>query len=244
MPKVSANPNLVISYHRMRMLVGILGISLPFTLFIGNTLINQLGLLNNADLILSDCQRLYVPCSSFKDSISDYYYTAVGELFVGTLCAVAFFMFSYRGYPKKDEELLPSDSFMTNLAGICALGVAIFPTSETSCLSDNLRTFISSKYIGFIHYSFATLFFISLSIISLVNFRRTYAVEKFGTMPSHNFYKYCGIGILVSIACIALYSFTMLPKTPKMIPIVFIFETTALLFFGASWIKKGLIDSN
>jgi hypothetical protein len=244
MPKVSTNPNLVISYHRMRMLVGILGISLPFTLLIGNTIINELGLLNNDSLVLRDCQCFYHPFSNFKDSISDYYYTTVGELFVGTLCAVAFFMFSYRGYPKKAGELMPSDSFMTNLAGICALGVAIFPTSQTSCLSDNLRTFISSTSIGYIHYSFATVFFVSLSIMSLVNFRRTYAVEKFGTMPSHNFYKYCGIGILVSIAIIALYSFTPLHETLKNIPVVFIFETTSLLFFGASWIKKGLIDSN
>lgn len=244
MPKVSTNPNLVISYHRMRMLVGILGISLPFTLLIGNTIINELGLLNNDSLIHRNCQCYYHPYSNFKDSISDYYYTTVGELFVGTLCAVAFFMFSYRGYTKKAGEFMPSDSFMTNLAGICALGVAIFPTSETSCLSDNLRTFISSRYIGYIHYSFATVFFISLSVMALVNFRRTYAVEKFGTMPSHNFYKYCGIGILVSIAIIALYSFTPLHETLKNTPVIFIFETTSLLFFGASWIKKGLIDSN
>ena len=244
MPKVSTNPNLVISYHRMRMLVGMLGISLPFTLLIGNTIINELGLLNNDSLILRECQKFYHPQSNFKDSISDYYYTTVGELFVGTLCAVAFFMFSYRGYPKKAGEFMPSDSFMTNLAGICALGVAIFPTSQTGCLSDNLRAFISSTSIGYIHYSFATVFFVSLSIMSLVNFRRTYAVEKFGTMPSHNFYKYCGIGILVSIAIIAIYSFTPLHESLKNIPVVFIFETTSLLFFGASWIKKGLIDSN
>jgi hypothetical protein len=80
--------------------------------------------------------------------------------------------------------------------------------------------------------------------MSLINFRRSYAVEKFGTMPSHNFYKYCGIGILVSIAIIALYSFTPLHEALKNIPVIFIFETTSLLFFGASWIKKGLIDSN
>lgn len=244
MPTPSTNPNLVLSYHRMRMLVGILGVSLPFALLIGNCIINNFDLLNNNLLFSVNCPSLYYPDGNLKDSISDYYYTTVGELFIGTLCAVAFFMFSYRGYEKKTGEFWPSDSFMTNLAGICALGVAVFPTSEKICLTDNLRSFTSSTIIGWVHYGFATMFFVSLAIISLINFRRTNSLALFGKMPSHNFYKYCGIGILVSITIVAVYSLSPLHNSLKQIPIVFIFETTSLLFFGASWIKKGMIDSN
>ncbi len=230
----------MISYHKMRIIVGILGVSLPFTLLFGNLIINNLNLLNNP-FLLKNCYTIYQPNGSFKDTISDYYYTTVGELFVGTLCAVAFFMFSYKGYKKRAGEFWPSDNFMVNSAGICALGVAIFPTTN-SCVSDNLRTFISSQFVGYIHYGFATLFFVSLTIVSLVNFRRTKVISEFGTKKSHKYYKFCGIGMLVSIICMALYSFTSLKNNVflNQIHIVFILETLALLFFGTSWIIKGI----
>jgi hypothetical protein len=238
--------NKVISYHKMRLTIGILAISLPIMLPLGNFLINESNLLNNSFLILKDCHFHYYPFNNFKSSISHYYYTSVGELFVSVIYAVAFFMFCYKGYKKKSGEFWPSDSFITNLAGICALGVAIFPTSSNDCISDNLRTFISSNYIGKIHYAFATVFFVSLCIICFANFRRTSKDELFGKMPSHNFYKYCGWGILISLINIALFSLTPLKNIEvlKNLPIIYFFETTALLFFGASWIKKGLIGNN
>jgi hypothetical protein len=242
--QTTAQDNLVISYHRMRMIVGILGISLPFSLLIGNFVINNFNLLNN-DFLTKNCYGLYQSTGDFKDSISDYYYSAVGELFVGTLCAVSFFMFCYRGYKKRAGEFFPSDNFMVNSAGICALGVAIFPTTN-DCVSDNLRTFISSRQVGYIHYSFAILFFISLAIISLVNFRRTALISNFGKMPSHKYYKFCGFGILFSILLIPLFSFTGLKNIQffQDIHIVFVLESFALLFFGTSWIIKGRVDNN
>lgn len=162
MPIRRTKPNLVMSYHRMRQTIGWLGILLPFILLTGNFYINQLDLLNNENLVNTNC-NIYISNSSLKSSISHYYYTTVGELFTGTLCAVALFLFCYRGYPKRDEELIPSDSFMTNLAGVCALGVVIFPTASEYCISDNIRTFVSSQLTGYIHYTFAAFFFITLS---------------------------------------------------------------------------------
>ncbi len=238
-------PNLVMSYHRIRQAIGWLGLGLPFILLIGNYCINHLDILNNENLVNTNC-NFYISNGSFKSSISHYYYSTVGELFTGTLCAVALFMFCYRGYPKRDEELVPSDSFMTNLAGICTLGVVVFPTTYNNCISDNTRTFVSSQLIGYIHYTFAAFFFISLTLISLVNFRRTAKLEDFGKMPSHNFYKYCGIVMLTCIFLIAFYSFVLEDNFPWLedYPITFILETISLIAFSASWLKKGDIDSN
>jgi heme A synthase len=245
MPKRNLNPNLVISYHRMRQTIGWLGLLLPFILIIGNYIVNEFQLLNNEHLIMTQCNT-YTAGHSFKPSISHYYYTTVGELFTGTLWAVALFMFSYRGYPQRDEEIIPSDSFMTNLAGICALGVAIFPTSSDYCLTDNVRNYISSETIGSVHYIFAGFFFITLALISIFNFRRTAKVADFGKMPSHNFYKYCGMIILACIALIVIYSVWIEESYPawKAYNITFVLEAIALVAFGLSWLKKGRVDSN
>lgn len=245
MPKTNPNPNLVISYHRMRQSIGWLGLSLPFILLTGNYMINHYNLFNNETLMMIQCNT-YTAGNSFKPSISHYYYTTVGELFTGTLCAVALFLFSYRGYPQRDEEIIPSDSFMTNLAGFCALGVALFPTSSNNCLTDNVRTYISSETMGYVHYIFAGFFFITLSLISIFNFRRTANVVDFGKMPSHNFYKYCGIIMLICIALILIYSIWLENHYPELqtYNITFALETIALLAFGMSWLKKGRIDSN
>ncbi|MBS1535280.1 MAG: hypothetical protein JST78_09395 [Bacteroidetes bacterium] len=234
------------SYHRMRRWVGYLGMSLPFSLWLGNWAFHQSKVYSNLYWMELCRDKPYNSMQYLRNSISEYYYTPMGELFVGTLCAVAFFLFLYRGYEKKEGETMPSDSFMTNFAGICALLVAIFPMSFDQCFDDNFRVFISSNTVGWIHNISAILFFIALGIISLVNFRRTDKVEYFGKMPSHNFYKYCGIGILVSISLVILLNIPAVQQINfiRRLPVIYIFETTALLFFGASWLKKGQVSSN
>lgn len=238
--------NLVMSYHRMRRWVGYLGISLPFFLIIGNWVFHIIKINENKSLMEMCCYQY--SCTTFlRDSISEYYYTPMGELFVGTLSAVAFFLFLYKGYDKKAGETMPSDSFMTNFAGICAILVAIFPMDFDHCFPDNFRTFISHEPVGKIHYISAVLFFISLGIISLVNFRRTKTVSDFGKMPSHNFYKWCAIGIFASLFLIIMFRTIPLLNqwaSDQNFQYLFWFETTSLLFFGASWLKKGRVSNN
>jgi hypothetical protein len=59
---------------------------------------------------------------SLLDSISDYYSLRTRDAFVGVLFVVAWFLFAYRGYERKDD--LAGD-----LACLFALGVALFPNS-------------------------------------------------------------------------------------------------------------------
>jgi hypothetical protein len=238
--------NLVMSYHRMRRWVGYLGLGLPFALFIGDWLFHELKIYRNPNL-MQMCKCNYGSINHFRESISEYYYTSMGELFVGTLCAVAFFLFLYKGYQKRAGEFMPGDSFITNFAGICALLVAIFPMDMPECLPDNFRTFVSHKAVGLIHYFAAVFFFVSLGIMCLVNFRRTKTVAQFGEMPSHNFYKWCGVGIFASLIAILLFKTVPFLKEWEDrhdFEFLFWFETTSLLFFGASWLKKGQVSSN
>src|SRR5690554_5561503 len=96
----SKDEHLVRSYLSLRKAIGIIGIGLPFTLAIG-------GLLLGIDL---------------QKSISCYYHTDLRNLFVGSLCAIAVVLWSYRGFERKDD-------IAGNLACIFALGVALFPTN-------------------------------------------------------------------------------------------------------------------
>jgi len=61
-------------------------------------------------------------CAEVQLSISDYYDLRTRDVFVGTLFAIGWFLFAYRGYDRTDD--VPG-----NLAGLFALGVALFPQS-------------------------------------------------------------------------------------------------------------------
>lgn len=239
----------VLSYHAMRRLIGTFGLLLPFALLFFNYLINKLNFLNLERFVNTSLSYPYCPQENLKDSISHYYYTAVGELFVGMLCAVAFFLFCYRGYPQPKSgkyHWIPSDRFMSNLAAIGALGVAIFPTGSSHEIKDNIRTFVSSDFVGILHYISAAIFFLSLSVISFVNFRRAETNSLFGTKDEHDLFKYCGI---IMFACLViLFTFFLLGKAEVNVDFVdhynltFWLETIALLAFGTSWLVKGKID--
>src|SRR5262252_370496 len=97
--KTNAESSLVISYLALRQAVGIIGTSLPFVLVLGKFILEGPGI---------------------QPSISDYYYTVMRNVLVGSLCAIGVFLMSYRGYERKDD-------IAGDLACVFAIGVAIFP---------------------------------------------------------------------------------------------------------------------
>lgn len=245
LPTKNDNSDLVISYLKIRRAIGWLGLLLPFMLLIGNYTVNSLDILNNSFFIKTSCAAAaYEAGNSFKYSISHYYYSTVGELFTGVLCAVALFMFCYKGHKLRPGERGLSDSAVTNLAGFFALGVVIFPTGSDGCIRDNMRIFLSSSNTGYIHFTMASLFFISLAVMSIVNFRRTDSIDSFGTKEHHKTYLICGIVMLVCLALIFVYSMWIETKFAWLDRIhpVFCLEAIALIFFGTSWLIKGQFD--
>jgi len=207
---------MVMSFRLMRLVVGILGLS------IGILLPALTGLLSQ--------------CSFIQESISHYYYTIAGDVFVGLLCAVAFFLILYPGDGRWED-------LWTNGAGICALGIALFPTGYNQL--DNACTkysFEHEDWVSKVHLACAGSFFIILGIVAFFQF--PWKTNTNGGSPirakAANFYKGCG---LVMWLCIL----TLLPMTflddyghyLSLHKLVFAVEVIALVAFGTCWLKKG-----
>ncbi len=236
----------VVSYYTMRKTIGWLGMALPFILLIGNLIINTYDLFNSKTFVKTPpdyAGYVYKSEASWKSSVSHYYYTTTGEIFTGTLFAVALFMICYTGHKKRDDDFGLSDNAMTNIAGWCAIGVATFPTSADVSITDNLRRFISSETVGYIHYAFAGTFFVTLALMSLINFRRT-DNKGFGMGADDAAYKTYGIIMLLCIVLVGVFGYLSSHgfESLRNYNITFILEAIALVAFGTSWLRKGRAD--
>src|SRR5579872_6894122 len=140
--------DMIISFRTIRQAVGWLGIALPVACFTGTLVFGH--------------------CSVLKASISDYYYTIMGNVLVGTLCAVALFMLTYKGPAR-------IDGILSSLAAIFALGVAFFPCNITGGHYDcNVICFPAANCTrNTIHYFSAGGLFSVQALMSLWLFRRT-----------------------------------------------------------------------
>jgi hypothetical protein len=170
----------------------------------------------------------------------------MSELYTSGLCAIAVLLYCYKGYEQRSEEFVLSDSNMTNFAATCLLGMIVFPVSSDSCITDNTRTFISSEAVGYLHCTFAGFFMFSAALIVLFNFRRTESVENFGKMPSHEFYRNCGIIMLICLGLLVfncLYLEDAYPPSRNFCTII-VLQTLAMVAFGSSWLKKGNTNNN
>ncbi|MDP6775531.1 MAG: DUF998 domain-containing protein [Candidatus Latescibacteria bacterium] len=192
----------IVSYLTLRRVVGIMGVLLPVALALGC-------------LILGSCTGLH-------PTISDYYGTAMRDVFVGILFVIGWFLFSYRGYQ-------PRDNIAGDLACLFALGVALFPTTS------------ASKAVRAVHFISAAALFLVLAYFSLSLFTKT----KEGKTPTcqkkarNRVYVTCGVVMLGCIGLIALYE--ILPQSASLASIrpVFWLESLALWAFGFSWFVKG-----
>lgn len=197
---------LVLSYLALRKSLGALGMSLPVLLGIGGWVIFSTGI---------------------QSSVSAYYYTDMGDIFVGALCAIGFFLYSYRGYEAIDNAV-------GNLAGISAVCVGIFPTFSTG---DGM------ELSGYIHLIFSALLFLSLAYFCLLLFTKTNPDEE-PTSAKHRrnkVYVACGWTILISIGLIAVHSFVQGPVREALDQLNprFWLEAIAIFAFGVSWLVKG-----
>ncbi|MDH5719690.1 MAG: DUF998 domain-containing protein [Spirochaetia bacterium] len=198
---------LIISYLTLRKIIGLLAVSLPLILSLGALIIEKKGI---------------------QSSISAYYFTSMGDIFIGILFAIGFFLFSYKGY-KKGKELI-SDDMAGNIAGFLVIGVAVFPTRQ---LNTNV-----------IHGICAVSFFLILSYFCIVLFTKT----KDGKSPHgkkkkrNSIYRACGTVMLLCIGLLVVYIFFLPQKTREFVGeynLIYWLEAIAILAFGISWLTKG-----
>ena len=213
-PPPSGDQYLVLSYLAIRRAVGILGILLP--------------------LVLPAGAFLFYHCSQLEPSISDYYHTYMRDVFVGTLCAVALFLFTYKGYDKWDR-------LATNLASLFALGIAFCPTGpvpgDCSC---SIPCSHAENLLNILHFVFASTFFLTLAIISFFFFTKSKGTMTAEKKKRNRVYRVCALIMVVCLLMIALYLNigSWHDRWEKYDPVYWL-ELIALFAFGASWLVKG-----
>lgn len=206
--------NLVISYVQLRRLIGILGMALPFACVLGGILITHIGI---------------------QQSISDYYYTNVRDVFVGILVGVSMFLMTYNGYDKRDQ-------YITTGAGIAALGIALFPTSLRGEPLFRVGLFqMTSKSSDMVHCICAVLFFGLLAYMSIFLFTLSDPTkEKSKNKKRRNIiYIVCGCIMILGLIGIIFSVLFMSGDARESTKIIFILETFMLEAFGISWLVKG-----
>lgn len=200
------NRNAVMSYISLRRCIGGIGIGLPFVLPLGAFVFFGVGL---------------------QSSISGYYYTGMRDVFVGSMCAVGVFLLSYR--------FGRADNWLGNVAGVSAIGLALFPTAPS------VDPTASAGTVGVIHLVFAAAFFLALAAFSLFLFTRT---ETDGTPTQQKqtrnlVYVICGYVILACLVLAVLADVVLSADAKAQLRPLFWVESVAVLAFGVSWLVKG-----
>jgi hypothetical protein len=202
----SDEANYVLSYKGLRKAIGIIGIALPIGLLVGKPLIDGGGMLG---------------------SISAYYYSGMRNYFVGTMCALAVFFFSYK-YARRDN-------FLSTLTSIFALGVAFFPTSPRGADTDMTWT-------AGLHFACAVLFFLTLAYFAYFIFTLP-PLPKEQREPHkrlrNKIYKICGVTIVVCLILSPILDRVLSDAVRAQIHPLFWLESIAVWAFSFSWLVKG-----
>jgi hypothetical protein len=213
---------LVVSFLTLRKAIGIIGIAMP--------------------IVVRALAYLYEGIPS-NDSISAYYYTVSRDVFVGTLFAIGVFLFCYRDRSRQDNIL-------TNVAGLCAVAIGLFPTDPKfhPVVTERLKAlpdqtcykalfdpncYTSAGEPGY-HIYVVVPFFLIISYLTLFRFTKPgphgYTDRK---KKRNRIYVACGIVMFASLGVIVLLK-GLSRDNPIYVP-----ETVAIIAFGIAWLTKG-----
>jgi hypothetical protein len=202
---------LVRSYLFLRRGIGIIGVALPFVLVIGTVILNG---------------RLEV-----LDSMSAYYYSVTGNIFVGSLWALGIFLICYQY-----DHL---DNIVSNIAGFCAIGISLFPTTPDGVIATQQQ-----EMIGKAHFLFATSFLVALAFMAFFLFTRgnPEKVPDRKQKRRNMVYRICGITMATCIVLAAIILFVPYLSDNRwhhQYHPILIIEFIATEAFGIAWFVKG-----
>ncbi|HEY1040450.1 MAG TPA: hypothetical protein VGF30_13640 [Bacteroidia bacterium] len=212
---------LVLSYLTVRKIIGILGLLFPLILFLGSFILGK--------------------CCEIQPSISNYYHTNMRDVFVGYVCTLSIFLFSYKGYDLTDR-------IVSALTGIFGLIVALMPTNlKTDPITGlipqcNIWCNVERhNWIGIVHLAAAGLFILGMAYFTLFLFTKGETKPTSQKLIRNKIYRIAGY---IMLGCIAiLIVFFALPDNVSepllILKPVFWLETIAFLAFGFSWLVKG-----
>lgn len=174
----------------------------------------------------------------FQTSISDYYYTNMRDYFEGVLFFLACFLFAYRPYGQDGWK----DHWITNLAGLFALILALFPTRNEflhHVPTELVLNFIPAAWSGTIHNVGSGGLFVTFAVLSFFFFTLGPKETRTDRKKLRNaLYRLFGLGIAGCIGYIGFLAATAGPGGTDQLSI-FWPEAAALVFFGLSWLVKG-----
>ncbi len=179
--------------------------------------------------LLAPLAYMLADTSNQLSSISISYWTNAGDIFVGSLIAVGFFLFAYNGTGEgKDREY-----YLSKAACLFATCVALFPTRGFN--GENTPPTWTSNVAGIfglepfhIHYGAAVLLFICL--IALMWFFSNRAMKKGKATRA---YIYRTIAVLMMVGIVPVYLLA-----PANMKILFV-EWWELALFGIGWWVAG-----
>ena len=221
----------IIGYQTLRQLIGWLGVSVPFVVYLGNWV-----------FFTHHVAACLVPSGNVPYSLSGYYYTHMRGVFTGTFWALGVFLVAYNGFEWIDQAI-------TTVAGVSAIGIATFPTNPPVHLATDQTgpcgprvpvQYVSSPHqtlIGIAH-QICLIALILMLILMAWRFRTDRAGDETVTPRAKAIYAISAVGIAAGGLGAIIQNF--LSGTAKAeTPWLFWFEIVAILFFGISWFVKG-----
>ena len=193
------------SYGILRKVVGCLGISLPWAVWV---------------------IAWYISGDKRQPSISAYYYTGARDVLVGTLCAIGIVLACHKG-----PQIM--DWLVSVVAGLFCIGIALFPTTT------KFATPIE-EMIGKLHYTFAAIFFIAITVMVLFLFTKGDTSNP-SKRRRNGVYWFCGLVMLICVVVMASQAILSadIKLAWKASGWTFVLETAAIEAFGVAWLTKG-----
>lgn len=175
-----------------------------------------------------------------RGSISEYYYTPVRDVFVGTLSALALFLWSYRGYHPTNPELR-ADRVVAKIASVAAALTALAPLkprgADWSCTL--LQCVVGVDITYWIHNIAAAVFLTALAVFCLILFPMS-AIPNRDMGRNLVIYGVSGATMIIAVLLMVLWTFLPVEiyfMLGKYKPILFL-ETVALMAFATSWLLR------
>jgi hypothetical protein len=190
---------------------------------------------------------VYLDVGRFEplDSISHYYYTRANSIFIITVSLMAIFLVIYKGYE-------PIDFYLSGVAGIAALLLVLFPTSNiTEKCNDTDNPFCvtiiaHSEGRVIFHYIAAAVFLFALAIMAIFLFTKSTSTGKTKIKLVRNkLYITCGVIMILALLIILQSRWSVLIPEDfyNANHLTFWMESVAVWCFGISWLVKGLAKS-
>ena len=201
--------SLVISYRTLRKIVGVLGLTFPFVLYIGARFFYDLGI---------------------QTSISSYYHTGMRDVFVGTLCVIGFFLLSYRGHERRDD-------YAGDVACLSALFVAFVPTAPDGPVS-GMTVILDTIHLISAAIFFATLIYFSLALFTKTNPGVTPTGRRQQRNRVYRGCGFVMAASIVLIVFFKFAPASIIAAFDGWNPVYWL-EALAIAAFGLSWLTKG-----